>query len=338
MQKINLINFIIMQVIMVLAFLAVIFYIIRILIANKYNKKFSQFVFTETDNTDKSLEAKLSNIVLYRIKGLSYIFNKLHLFKKSRLKYNKYLFIDNYYLTENIDYVSMRYLINIIVILLSALFLVFSFTYYNLVICLIILILVNLTIDIILKRYFNHYKKLLNLEILNTIHMINSSLSVGLSIMQAIKTASSKSSPLLASELKVVYEDLNNGLSIDASFSRLNERVKTEELMYLSTLLSILNKSGGTTQESFKILEDNYEEKIKNQKNISNLIFPYRFIFNFLGLIPLMVFTYKSIINHHYFTNFFNSNYNLGLLILVIVYNTLYFLIVNNLMEVHIDE
>ena len=338
MQKITLINFIVMQVIIIISFIAFMFYLVRILIANKYNKKFSQFVFTDNDITDKSLEAKLSNLVLYRIKGTSYLFNKLHLFKKTRLKYNKYLFINNYYLNENIDFISMRYLINVMVIFLSIIFLLFSFTYYNIIVCILTIILCNLTIDIILKRYLNYYKKLLNLEILNTIHMINSSLNVGLSIMQAVKTSASKSSPLLQAELNILYEDLNNGISIDASFSRLNDRVKTEEIMYLSTLLSILNKSGGTTQESFKILEDSYEEKISNQKSINNLIFPYRFIYNFLGFIPLGIFIYKSIINHSYFTNIFNSNYNLILMILIIVLNTLYFIMVNNLMEVHIDE
>ena len=334
MYKINMVNFVVMQSIIVISTIFLLIRLIKLLIANRYNKKFSAFVYSEASNIDNSLEARISNIIKNFINAISYILDKLHLFKKSRKKYDGYLFINNYYLEQSIDFISIKIFINIIAILISGIFLIFSFSYYNLIIVLLFIILINIIMEIILIRYLNHYKKLLNKELLNVIRTINSSLSVGLNITQAINVASKKSNPLLKQELAIIVADLNSGISIEKAFLRLYNRIKTDEILYLSSILSVLSKSGGSIQNTFQVLEEDYEKKIKRQRSVNNLLLPYRFIFNFLGLLPLIIFTYKLIVTNNLFVKIFNSMYNSILVMLIIIYNVCYFIIVNNLMEV----
>lgn len=334
MYKINMVNFVVMQSIIVISTIFLFIRLIKILIANRYNKKFSAFVYSETSNIDNSLEARISNIIKNFINAISYILDKLHIFKKSRKKYDGYLFINNYYLEQSIDFISIKIFINFIAILISGIFLIFSFSYYNLIIVLLFIILINIIMEIILIRYLNHYKKLLNKELLNVIRTINSSLSVGLNITQAINVASKKSNPLLKQELAIIVADLNSGISIEKAFLRLYNRIKTDEILYLSSILSVLSKSGGSIQNTFQVLEEDYEKKIKRQRSVNNLLLPYRFIFNFLGLLPLIIFTYILIVTNNLFVKIFNSMYNSILVMLIIIYNVCYFIIVNNLMEV----
>ena len=334
MYHLNLVNFIVMQTIIIVATIFLLIYLIKISIANHYNKKFSAFVYSDVSTTDTSLEARFEAIFKHFINAFSYLLDKLHLFKKSRLKYDKYLFTNNYYLTKNIDYISLKIIINILAIFISLIFLLFSFSYYNLVIILLFIILVNLIIELILKYYISYYYKLLNKELINMIRTINSSLSVGLNITQALNNAKQSTSQLLSGEIDLIINDINSGISIEKAFDHLYNRVKSNNVLYLSTILSVLSKSGGTILNTFQILEEDYEKKIKRQRTINNLLFPYRFIFNFLGLLPLFVITYRLIINNDLLITIFNSFYNTSLLVLLIIYNVCYFIIINNLMEV----
>ncbi len=334
MYKINYVNFIVMQTIIVISIIFLLIRLIKLLIANRYNKKFSAFVYSDVSTVDHSLEAKIASIIKSFIVANSFILNKLHLFKKRRQKYDCYLFINNYYLEQNIDFISVRILLNIIIILISSIFLLFSFSYYNLAIVLLFIILINFVIHIILIRYLRYYRKLLNKELLSVIRTINNSLSVGLNITQAINIAAKRCNPLLNQELELIVSDLNNGISIEKAFNRLYNRVKTDEILYLSSILSVLSKSGGSIQNTFEILEEDYDKKIKRQRSVNNLLLPYRFIFNFLGILPLIFFTYKLITINGLFIELFNSLYNTILIKLLIIYNVCYFIIVNNLMEV----
>ena len=334
MFHLNLINFIVLQSIIIIVTILLLIYLIKIMIANHYNKKFSAFVSSDTSNIDNSFEACISVIIKHFINAFSYLLDKLKMFKKSRLKYDKYLFTNNYFLTKNIDYISLKLIINLVAIFNAIIFLLFSFSYYNLIIILLFIILINLIVELILNYYINYYYKLLNKELINIIRTVNSSLSVGLNITQALNNAKHNANTLLSRELDIIINDINNGISIEKAFNRLYNRVKSNEVLYLATILSVLSKSGGSIFETFQILEEDYEKKIKRQRTINNLLFPYRFIFNFLGILPLIFFIYKLIINNNLLFSIFNSLYNTSLLVLLIIYNVCYFIIINNLMEV----
>lgn len=334
MKEISIINFVVLQLIAVICLVLIISYLVKLSITNKYNKKFSNFVINDNNNVDHSIEALVNNLFLYIINAISYLLDKLHLFKKSRNQYNKYLFIENYYFKRNIDFISLKVILNIFATLVGLLFLMISYTTYNLIIVLLFIFLVNLVIEIVLKRYYRHYLKELNNEILNLIHIINSNLSVGLSIMQAITNASNKANPLLKKELVLMADDLNNGLSIEKAFNRLNERFNNKEVTYLSTMLAVLNKSGGSIASSFKILESNYEERISYQKSINNNLIFYRWLFIFMGFIPGLLFSIKSIMNHEYFINIFNNIDKIVIFVICLFINIMYYAILLKIMEV----
>lgn len=334
MQKISLINFVVMQIIAVLAFIFIIFYLSKLFTANRFNRKFQDFVSNDNQEKDHSIENWIYNLYKNIIKFNSKILIKVPGIKKLATKYNKYLFIENELFTENIDYISLKVILAFIISLIAIVFLLFSFSFYDLIIAILFVILSSICVELFLYYYYKHYLKRLNIELLNSIHIINASLNVGLSITQSVYNASIKCDKLLRKELTTVYNDLNNGLAIDTAFKRLYERLQAPEILYLCTMLSVLSKVGGTTKETFKTLEDNYQNKINHQKSISNLIIPYKFIFYFIGIIPLIIFIYQIICNNNYLTNIITSWFSIIFFISAIILNIIYYILCINILEV----
>ena len=54
---------------------------------------------------------------------------------------------------------------------------------------------------------------------------------------------------------KKMYEDLEYGLEIEAVFKRFSLRVDLKEVKYITTSLTILNKTGGNIVDVFSSIE-----------------------------------------------------------------------------------
>ena len=96
------------------------------------------------------------------------------------------------------------------------------------------------------------YRNRLENDLLQAIIIMNNAFKSGRSISQAIELVTKELKGPIAEEFKKMSLELSFGLSIDVVFKRFGERVKIDEINYLTSSLSILNKTGGNIIKVFR--------------------------------------------------------------------------------------
>ena len=114
-----------------------------------------------------------------------------------------------------------------------------------------------------------------------------------------------------------MHQEMKYGLSVDVVFDRFAKRMNLEEAEYLSSSLTILNRTGGNIVAVFNSIEKTLfdkkklKEELKNSTSVSNLLV------KILLLVSVFIVLVIYILNPNYFDPFFEST--LGYILVVIV-------------------
>ena len=118
-------------------------------------------------------------------------------------------------------------------------------------------------LDIYLFFDYKRQIRLIENELLRAIIIMNNAFKAGKSTLQAVEIASLELPEPICDEFKKMYLDMKYGLSVDTVFERFAKRVNLEEAVYLSSSLTILNKTGGNIVEVFSSIERTLFDKKK---------------------------------------------------------------------------
>ena len=98
---------------------------------------------------------------------------------------------------------------------------------------------------------------------LRAIIIMNNAFKSGKSTIQAVEIASKKLAKPISSEFKRMHQEMKYGLSVDVVFDRFAKRINLEEAEYLSSSLTILNRTGGNIVAVFNSIEKTLFDKMK---------------------------------------------------------------------------
>jgi len=177
-------------------------------------------------------------------------------------------------------------------------------------------------------------RKKIEKDLLKAISLINSSLSSGKSIMQAIKVVAKELDGPIALEFEKIEKDLENGLSLTVAFNRFEKRVDLEEIRFIAVSLVILNKTGGDMKSTFKSLEDRFYTRRKLDSELKSTIASSKLVFNILTLLPFLIYILIGLWSPSYFTVFFKSSLGMLLFGVIILIYLLYVIIIRSIMKV----
>ena len=172
-------------------------------------------------------------------------------------------------------------------------------------------------LDIILIISGKFKKKKIENDMLRAIIIMNNAFKSGKSTIQAVEIASLKLSKPISSEFKRMHQEMKYGLAVEVVFDRFAKRMNLEEAEYLSSSLTILNRTGGNIVNVFNSIEKTLfdkkklKEELKNSTSVSNLLV------KILLLVPVFIVLVIYILNPNYFDPFFEST--LGYILVVIV-------------------
>ena len=71
---------------------------------------------------------------------------------------------------------------------------------------------------------------------------------------------------MVLEEFDIIAKDLNYGLDLTTVFSRFYDRVKVDEIKYITSSLSLLNKTGGNIVSVFNMIEKHFYDKTADEK------------------------------------------------------------------------
>jgi len=324
------------QIVLIILFFVSIYLLYKYSRAIRFEKRIGRYsAIVINDNTKSFFDViylKFGKIV----KKLRNILLKLKIFNNYAKKYSKYISFEDSKRIEPIDYITSKILISLLFVILIILSNAIQYKVLPIFEIIIYLILGFYLLDIYLILKQKRRLKLIEREMLKAVIIMNNSFMAGKSTLQAVKIASEKLPYPISDEFKKIYQELNYGISIEIAFSRFADRVKLEEARYLSSSLTILNKTGGNIVEVFSSIEKTLFDKKKLKEELKNLTASSNLMVKILLVSPILFALVIYILNPNYFDPLFNSPIGIIVLIIIFILFIMYAFILEKIMKVKV--
>ena len=281
---------------------------------SKFDKSYYDIVFDSYKNFVKKQRKKIGK-----------------LFPGLVRKYDKYVTDGE---VRAADYITHKLVLCVLFVILTVVALAIQGRVVTLLELFISMILGFYILDIILLIIHKFNKKKIENDMLRAIIIMNNSFKSGKSTIQAVEIVSEKLSKPISSEFKRMHQEMKYGLSVDVVFDRFAKRVNLEEAEYLSSSLTILNRTGGNIVAVFNSIEKTLfdkkklKEELKNSTTVSNLLV------KILLFVPLIFVLVIYLLNPNYFEPFFESTTGYVLLGIVFVLFIVYAYLLGRIVKV----
>lgn len=324
----------IIQTIIMLILAFIIFYLIMYNKSLKLEKRISKYSIDSIKDKSISFFDLLSNKYMNIVQTFTKILKKLKIMVKYSARYNRYITYDNMKEMCAMDFVSNKFIISFIFIFIIFLARVIEGVFPSVFDVLVAGILGFFLIDIFFR--FKDYirKKQVEQELLNAIIIMNNAFRSGRSTMQAIEIVASELKGPIKQEFKKMHLEISYGLSLDVVFERFSKRVESEEVSYITSSLSILNKTGGNIIKVFSSIEKMLFNKRKLKQEMKSLTSSANMISRILLIMPFIFVLFISILNPSYFMPLLNTSLGNIILFFIILVYLAYVFIVNRIMKV----
>lgn len=326
----------IIQIIIILLLTVVIIYLLRQNMAIRYERRIGRYSIEPLHDKNVSvlddLYKKYNNIIIYLRKFMQ----KSGLVNLLAKRYDKYITYGNIESRNKIDIITEKLLISIVFVVLT----VFSRVLQNQVINIYELIFNFLigywVLDIYLIYNIKIKRKKIENQILKAVIIMNNAFKAGKSTIQAVEIASKELPEPLNIEFQKIYHDMKYGLAIDIVFQRFAKRVNIDEAKYLSSSLTILNKTGGNIVQVFSSIEKALFDKKKLKEELKNLTVSSNLVVKILLTLPFIFVAVIYFLNPTYFNPLFESTLGYIILFMIFILLLLYVFFLQRIMKVKV--
>lgn len=249
-------------------------------------------------------------------------------------KYKKYITIgDN---INIIDFIIIKLVVGIIFVLLVVISFVINGHLVSFLGMIISFIFGYYIFDIYIYFDTKHKKKRIKNDMLRAVILLNNAFKAGKSIIQAVYIASQELPAPICYEFTKIYQDLSFGISSDVAFSRFANRVNLEEARYISSSLTILNKTGGNIVAVFSSIERTLFDKKKLEEDLKNSTQASNMVVKFLILIPVAFVIIIYLLSPTYFDPLFQSTLGYVIIFMACISFIIFVWLLNKVMKVKV--
>lgn len=299
-----------------------------------YNTRFINYTITSNKNNSLTLFERLFNTIWKIIKKISKILNKSEVFSKYGNSFNKYISYNEKKI-KGIDYVSIKFIISILFALAYLLTTLYKVE-YNIMVLLLVLIISFFILDVYFIIEHKNRRKKIEEDLLSAIIIMNNAFKSGMNIMQAVNIVENELEGAIKEEFKKINIDIKYGLSLETVFERFYNRVKIEDIKYIASSLSLINKTGGNIVKVFGSIEKNYYDKKKIKDEMKSLVSSSIFMFRLLIGMPILLCLIILIVNPSFFLPLITTDIGKLIIVLILILYTLYVIVVRKIMKVNI--
>ena len=326
----NKIIIILIQIILVFVIIGVITFFIRLNDTIRLEKRISKYsIKGKKTKFDKSYYDIVFDEYKRIVKKQRKKINKL--FPNLVRRYDKYV-IDGE--IRAVDYVTHKLVISFLFVILTIVAMVIQGSFVTSFQFIGSILLGFYILDIILFISSKFKKKKVENDMLRAIMIMNSAFKSGKSTIQAVEIASQKLSKPISLEFKRMHQEMKYGLSVDVVFDRFAKRMKLEEAEYLSSSLTILNRTGGNIVAVFNSIEKTLFDKKKLNEELKNSTAVSNLLVKILLFVPIFIVLVIYILNPNYFDPFFESTVGYVLLFVVLLLFIIYAYLLQKIVKV----
>ena len=321
----------ILQGILLVILLIIIIILFRNVLGDKKAARIKYYSLEPIKREDKFVSGYISFVGRFRK-----IVKKSNYFTKRSKKYERYIKYKDRDRIQTVDFITNKFIISIVFIILTTISQIFTTNYFSLFGYIINYFIGYYLLDILL--FLNYKRKTRNIEndLLRAIIIMNNCFKAGKSTLQALQTASEELPYPLGDEFKKMYLDMKYGLSVDTVFERFARRVKLQEAVYVSSSLTVLNKTGGNIVEVFSSIERTLFDKKKLKEEMKNISSAPKIVVIILSIVPVLFIGVVYLLNPTYFNPLFSST--LGYIIIAIIVIMFIIYLITLLRTLKVDE
>ncbi len=325
---------IVIRLILLVLFIIVIDFFIRLNRTFKIDRRVSRYSIDSIIDDNNSVVELMGKKYNHLLKKVRSNFKKVSFFNNQSLRYNKYASIGD--TVQLIDFIIVKLFIGICFVLLV----VVSLSIQGRVISflgMVISFIIGYYIYDIYLYFSNKYRlKRIKNDMLRAVIVMNNAFKAGKSVLQAVEIVSNDLPKPICLEFKRIYQDLIFGLSSDVAFNRFARRVNLDEVRYLSSSLTILNKTGGNIVAVFDSIEKTLFDKKKLEEDLKNSTQASNLIVKVLMAIPFVFVFIIYVLSPSYFDPLFESSIGYFILFVIWIMFVIYVYLLNKIMKVKV--
>ena len=319
---------------LILFIITVILIIELLMIRRGFNlsKKFSHYTIKSKQSLNSnsifdSLILKFNTL----LKKTTSLLSKSKFISKYSNRYEKYIKVDDIEKIKPVDFISIKIFISLIILLFYISYQIIKSNKINLVVCFIILLIGYFLYDFYLMYDYNKKKKLIEEDLLKAIVIMNNAFKIGKNILESIEIVMNELDGPISDEFKKIYKDINYGLSLETAFLRFSDRTKIDDVKYITSSLTLLNKTGGNIVKVFDSVESSFFSNKKLRKELKSLTGASNFLYRFLLVVPIVFTLIISSLNSSYFIPFFTTKLGIIVLCFIMFLYILYIIVIKKI-------
>ncbi len=320
------------QVSLVVILVLIIIFLNKYIRSIKLEKRFSKYTINSSKNKSISLFDNLYNEYMDFINKMSKILSKSVFVNKRAKRYEKY--VEAFKLSSTIELMSKKIVVGVLFILAGSSFKLLVGDIVSSLEILLSFIVGFYTLDIIYYYKYIKYRKKLEKDLFEAISVMNNAFRSGMSITQAVELVSREVNGPIAKEFERIRISISLGLDIEVAFKNFAERVNTKEAVYLSSSLSVLNKTGGNIIKVFSSIEKNLFARRKLEQELKALTSSSKLIMYVLIIVPIVFVVFINMLNKDYFKPLFTNAFGIILLIIMVLIYVTYIIVVRKVLKV----
>jgi tight adherence protein B len=302
----------------------------------KLEYRIGKYTYLNAYENNYSIMQGIREIYLLLVDKMSTFLYKFKFIRNYSKRYNKYLVSNNNKEKNRINFISKKIYLGLFLTIISLIVMIKGKMNINVLFLIIIFIFGFYIYDFLLIYRYYKRKKSIEENLINAIMLMNNSFRTGKSLLQAIKIVSEELDGPIANEFSKMYEEINDGLSVEVVFDRFLKRTNVKEIEYVASSLCILSKTGGNIIRVFDSIEKTLINKKEYEKEKEALTASSKLLIKFLLVLPFVIFFSILFIDNTYFSCLFTTIPGLCILLFIILDYIVYFIVVNKVLRVRV--
>ncbi len=325
------------QILILILFLLILFFLIKEARIIKFQKRFDAFSLHSFKEQEGSFFDLFVNRIWNFVYSLRPFFSSFSFLLRYSKRYEKFIVYDDKDVKKGIDYVVLKFFsmtCGFVFALLLILGHVFPFSF---LLCFCCLILGFYGPDVFWNFSYFRRRKQLEQDLFEAIIIMNHSFQSGRNIMQSVYLVQEKMQGPIRDEFRKIYLDMTYGLSIDVVFERFYERVGILEVQYISSTLTLLNKTGGSVSKIFSLILEGFYDKKKLKQEMKSLTTASIFMVRLFILLPIFFSLFLFLMSPDYFSPFFETTIGMILFFFIGCLYLGYILVIRKVLKVKLS-
>lgn len=325
-----------LRVTLVIVLFIIVLYVIKVYRANRKAKRISRYSIEPIVNNYSSYSDRVLYSYYRFVKKMRVYVKKSFYLKKSAKRYDKYISYKNHNVIEGIDFITTKIVIAMVFIVFTVFSQVFSLRILNFFDFVINFVIGYYILDIYLHFSYKKKKKKMANDLLRAVIVMNNAFKSGKSTLQAIKITGDELEGPLKEEFKKIYLDMKYGLSVDTVFDRFAKRVGIDEAVYLSSSLSILNKTGGNIVLVFSSIERTLFDRKKLDLELKNISSVPKMVVKVLIAVPVIFGIVIYFLDPDFFAPLFDSVLGYMIVGIIIIMFSIYIFLLMRILRIEV--